>query len=139
MKKLTGFNISGPLSVRTTYDKSWIERLALIVPCLVIGLAIACFFRDTDDFVLSIFLGILASVLVYSLFLVHEWADSWEDLEKTGYHQEDPRHPRNLACADELLVSQEHPAHRCGIQITPHGDVMLHANPECYTSPFSLN
>ena len=145
MKKLTGFSISGPLSVRTTYEKSWTERLALIVSCLaiglVIGLVIACLYRDTADFTLSIFLGILASILVYSLFLVYEWADSWQDLEETGFHMQDPRHPHNPAYVSEAEIQEglEELKAKQGIQITPRGDVMLHSNPECYTSPFSLN
>lgn len=115
------------------------KKLGLLIICAVLVGSVACLWRDTGDLFLSIVCGVLAGALVYGMFLAYElaWVASWGDLEETGFHMEDPRHPNNLACADELLVGQEHPAH--GIQITPRGDVMLHANPECYTSPFSRN
>ena len=118
------------------------SNLLTIISCLILGaFAAFSFWQASGDVFLSISVAALGTVLIFILLWVSEksWENTMGDLWETGYHMEDQRHPRNLACADELLISQEHPAHQCGIQITTQGDVMLHANPGCYTSPFSLN
>ena len=74
------------------------KKLGLLIICAVLIGSIACFWRDTGDLILSVFLGVLAMILVYSLLMVGEasWAASWGDLEETGYHMEDPRHPSKV-------------------------------------------
>ena len=137
-----------------------------IASCVIIAAFLAfCLWQSTDDAFLSVSVAVLGTVLGIALFRQSErdWENGMGDIMETGYHLEDPRHPNNLryehdryqcqvGCADELLVSNDHPDNkdhvvmrysfappRCGIQITPMGNVMLHRDPDCYISMFSLN
>jgi len=115
-----------------------------IASCTIVASFLAfCLWQSTGEVILSVFVAVLGALLGLALFWQSEssWAASWGDLEKTGYHKEDPRHPHNPAYVSEAEIQEglEELKAKQGIQITPRGDVMLHSNPECYTSPFSLN
>jgi len=120
------------------------RHFVTVTSCAIVASFLAfCLWQSTGAVFLSVSIAILGTILGVALFWQSErnWKNGMGDLRKTGYHYEDPRHPRNLAYVSEQDIQGglEELKTKQGIQITPRGDVILHSNPECYVSPFSLN